>query len=162
MHTARDGSEVWAPDAVFAAILQYTVVATFDLILELPQGILLVRRRLAPYKGLWALPGLRMFKGETLETSLQRIAWTETGTQINPKGRIFVNQAAARFRSPLRQDLSTCYAFRLNDGVAQVNEEHFSGSMYIKAEADIPKGIGGLYRDHLGHYFSAAARIPEC
>lgn len=39
-HTAGDGNGAWAPDAVFAAILKYTVIATFDLILELPLGIL--------------------------------------------------------------------------------------------------------------------------
>lgn len=157
-YTAGDGDGAWAPDAVFTAILRYTVIATFDLILDFPEGILLVQRRLAPYKGLWALPGLRMFKGETLEASLERIAQTETGMRINPKDRTLVNQAVGHFQSPVRQDLSTCYAFRLNDGIVQLNEEHFSSSMYIKAESDIPRRTGGIYRDHLEHYFAHGGR----
>jgi ADP-ribose pyrophosphatase YjhB (NUDIX family) len=155
---AENGDEAWAPGPVFAAILQYTVIATFDLILEFPQGILLVQRRLAPYKGLWALPGLRMLKGETLEAALDRIATAETGTRVDPEKRVLVNQAVGQFRSPARQDLSTCYAFRPDSEAAQVNKEHFSASIYIKAESDIPGRIGGIYRDHLDHYFGREGR----
>ena len=153
-HTVEDSDGAWAPDAVFEAILQYTVIATFDLILEFPKGILLARRRLAPYKGLWALPGLRMLKGETFDQSLRRIARTEAGVRVDAGEKIFVNQAVRKFNSPIRQDLSTCYAFRLNDQEAQINQERFSGSMYIKAETDIPESIGGIYREHLERYFT--------
>ena len=52
---------VYAPREIFERILKYAVIPTFDLILECrSQGVVLVRRKIAPYKNTWALPGLRM------------------------------------------------------------------------------------------------------
>jgi hypothetical protein len=62
-----------------------------------------------------------MLKGETFEQSLRRIARTEAGVRVDAGEKIFVNQAVRKFSSPIRQDLSTCYAFRLNDQEAQIN-----------------------------------------
>ena len=151
---AGNQRDSWAPDDVFNAILRYSVVPTFDLILEGIDGVLLVRRRISPYARLWALPGLRMHKGETLYECLSRIAHDEVGVQIDPyKGR-FVNQAVARFQThQKRQDLSTCYAFNLEIDRVVLNAEHLSSWMFVRDLENIPDAIGGLYSDHLNRYF---------
>jgi ADP-ribose pyrophosphatase YjhB (NUDIX family) len=155
MATGDNNDGLWAPRPVFDSILQYTVIATFDLILESPDGVLLVRRRIEPYRGSWALPGLRMLKGETINGCIQRIALTEVGCRINPERKVFVNQAVGRFRSQQhRQDISTCYAFQLDDKKIELNNTNLSGWMFIEDLESAPKGLGGLYREHLTHYFA--------
>ncbi len=70
----------FAPRHLFDQILEYCVVPTFDLVIQMPDGqVLLVRRKLAPYANKWALPGLRMFKPESIEDTLFRIAKQRSG-----------------------------------------------------------------------------------
>ncbi|HVB42631.1 MAG TPA: NUDIX domain-containing protein [Streptosporangiaceae bacterium] len=146
--------EAWAPDDVFESILRYSVIPTFDLILEGVEGILLVRRRIAPYRDLWALPGLRILKGEAIEACLERIAHDEVGLQISPAQGMFINQAIAKFKTHHeRQDLSTCYAFELEIDQVTLNDEHLSSSIFIRDKSTMPNAIGGLYREHLYRYF---------
>jgi ADP-ribose pyrophosphatase YjhB (NUDIX family) len=146
-----DHDEVWAPEEIFESILKYSVVPTFDLILKGTQGVLLVKRRIAPYYGLWALPGLRIFKDESLSTCLARIAEDEVGLRIGPSRGTYVNQSVVRFST--RQDLSTCYAFELDIEHVKLNEEHLSDWTFVKTLADVPAETGDLYREHLRHYF---------
>lgn len=147
-------NDAWAPDEVFESILQYSVVPTFDLILESVEGILLVRRRISPYNGLWALPGLRIFRGESVAECLARIAFDEVGLRINSARGTFVNQATVEFRTDSqRQDLSTCYAFELEIDNVVLNDDHLSSWMFIRDVAEIPATTGGLYKEHLNRYF---------
>lgn len=143
--------EVWAPDEIFDSILKYSVIPTFDLILKGTQGILLVKRCIAPYNGLWALPGLRIFRGESILTCLSRIAEEEVGLDIEPSQGAYVNQSVVGFDT--RHDLSTCYAFELNIDHVTLNEAHLSDWTFVKELADIPAETGDLYREHLRHYF---------
>ncbi len=71
---------------LFEEHLRYFPIPTFDLLVQLPDhdnGIVIARRRIAPYAGKWALPGLRMWKGESIDDTLRRIARTELGIEVN-------------------------------------------------------------------------------
>ncbi|HEV2402969.1 MAG TPA: hypothetical protein VGS08_02090 [Candidatus Saccharimonadales bacterium] len=58
----------FAPQHIFEQLLEWSVIPTFDLLIETePRKILLLHRTIAPYKGSWALPGLRMYKPESIE-----------------------------------------------------------------------------------------------
>jgi ADP-ribose pyrophosphatase YjhB (NUDIX family) len=150
-----DDGTPWAPETVFESILQYAVIPTFDLIMDFPEGVLLVRRSIAPYKNCWALPGLRMLRGETVDACLERIAKSEVGCSIDPIQKIFVNQAVVSFpHHHGRQDVSTCYAFNLTDGRIALNPDHIDSSMIISHLAHAPSGLGRLYREHLERYFA--------
>jgi ADP-ribose pyrophosphatase YjhB (NUDIX family) len=49
----------FAPREIFEQILEWSVIPTFDLLIQYgDQGIILVKRKIAPYKDQWALPGL--------------------------------------------------------------------------------------------------------
>lgn len=59
--TSRKRPEVkFAPREVFEHVLEYAVIPTFDLVVELPEdgGVVLARRTIAPYRNKRALPGL--------------------------------------------------------------------------------------------------------
>ena len=80
----------FASKDTFERILEYAVVPTFDIIVWFScRGVILLRRKIAPYKNTWALPGLRMMKPEGIEDTLNRIARTEIGITIDPSGRQF-------------------------------------------------------------------------
>lgn len=77
---------VLAPRELFVEILKYMPIATFDLIVEYgDQGVIVVKRKIEPYKNVWALPGLRMYKGESINDTLRRIAKDELGLTIDPE-----------------------------------------------------------------------------
>jgi ADP-ribose pyrophosphatase YjhB (NUDIX family) len=149
-------STPWAPDEAFAAMLQYGVIPTFDVILHGPDGVLLVRRRISPYANMWALPGLRILKGETIEVCLHRIARDEVGIDVNPAAARFVSQAVVKFSSNYRrQDLSSCYGFEIGAQTVKLNEEHLSDWTFAWDMDSLPTPIGELYRAHLSHYFAS-------
>jgi len=138
----------YAPRDIFEKILEYAVIPTFDLIFHnKDRGVVLVRRKIAPYRGIWALPGLRMFKPESIEDTLKRIARQEIGIEIDPAARRFIGQYVGRFASEHhRQDISTCYAVEFNADRVAINTDHFSGHRFIKTKEEIPVKTGAMYR----------------
>lgn len=97
------------PDEAWEIIRRYAVIPAFDPVIEIPgRSILLVRRRLVPYRGVWALPGLRMHRPESVSDTLRRIARDQVGLEIDADTRMFLGQYVGRFRTDFqRQDLST-------------------------------------------------------
>lgn len=150
----RDTGQL-APKPVFDQMLTWYVVPTFDLILEFSDGVFMGRRRYSPYKGKWALPGLRMLKGETIDSCLERIAAQEAGVRIDGSSRTLLGQAAPRFSSEhARQDLATCYVLPVSsDQEPTPNAEHFSGWRLVSKYEDIPPSTGSLYNSFLRDYF---------
>lgn len=100
----------FAPRDIFERILEYAVIHTFDLIVWFSdRGAILLRRRIAPYKNTWALPGLRMMKPEGIEDTLIRIARNEIGITIDPTNRRFIGQYVGRFRTEQNRKIGkTC------------------------------------------------------
>jgi len=154
-HVMRRESFKFAPRDTFENILEYTVIPTFDLIVWFnDQGVILLRRRIAPYKNVWALPGLRMMKPERIEDTLVRIARNEIGIPIDPAKKCFIGQYVGRFRTEHnRQDLSTCYAVSSNASSIAINQEHFSGYRFVKAKEEIPSKAGAMYKHFLNLFF---------
>ncbi len=103
----------FVPRKTFEIILENAVIPTFDLIIDVPEkGVLIARRKIEPYAGKWALPGLRMYKGETINDTLGRIAEDEAGISVNLEQARLVGQFVGKFTTEHnRQDLSTCYAY---------------------------------------------------
>jgi ADP-ribose pyrophosphatase YjhB (NUDIX family) len=139
----------FAPPEIFAQILEWSVMPTFDLVIEVEsKGFLLVKRKITPYKDQWALPGLRMYKDETIDDTLKRIALQEVGIKLDVKQRQFVGQYVGKFKTDhQRQDLSTGYYFKLpSSTVLNINDEHFSG---YKLTYDVPPKTGAMYKFYI-------------
>lgn len=69
--------------AAFLSVVRDAPLVSLDLLLEDPQGRLLVGlRRNEPARGSWFVPGGRVRKGERLEEALRRIADTELGLAL--------------------------------------------------------------------------------
>ena len=143
----------FAPTKIFEQILDYMAIPTFDIVIEYgTEGVIVVRRKIAPYKDLWALPGLRMYKGEAIDDTLKRIAQKELGLDIDTSRKIILGQFVGKFKTEhSRQDISTGYLIRLKASQRIVlNQEHFYGHRIINT---IPNNIGAMYRFYLERYY---------
>lgn len=136
----------FAPRDTFEKILEWAVIPTFDLIIEIEdKGYLLVKRKIEPYKGQWALPGLRMYKDESINDTLTRIAKQEIGIVIDPTKKRLVSQYVGKFKTEHnRQDLSTGYYFKLPASTKiAINDKHFSSYQFTR---NVPGGTGAMYK----------------
>jgi len=55
---------------------------TVDLLIVSPEGLVLVKRKLEPCRGQWAMPGGMVDEGETTEAAAIREAKEETGLDV--------------------------------------------------------------------------------
>ena len=148
----------FAPREIFEQILEWSVIPTFDLVIESAnQGVIIVKRRIPPYQNQWALPGLRMLKGESIEDTLIRIADKEVGLKICLTERKLLGQYVGRFKTEhQRQDLSTGYIVHIGaEDEPIMNPGHFSAMRFVKSPADIPSRMGAMYKFYLQRYFDS-------
>ena len=136
---------------IFELILEWAVIPTFDLVLEVRgKGIIMVRRKIVPYKDQWALPGLRIYKGETINDTLRRIAKQELGIIIDPRKKILLGQYVGKFKTEhQRQDVSTGYLISLDQKTFRkidYNKERFSEMRVAK---NFPGRAGAMYSYYL-------------
>ncbi|MCW2903076.1 MAG: hypothetical protein JWO67_5341 [Streptosporangiaceae bacterium] len=160
MTTPKRPEIKFAPRPIFENILKYGVIPTFDLVIEMPShaGVVLVRRIIPPYENRWALPGLRIFKPESIEDTIARIAEDELGLLVDVDDKRLLGQYVGRFKTEHeRQDLSTCYVVRALTEDIQLNQHHFSGHQIIKQWHDVPANTGAMYRFYLSRYFDHLA-----
>jgi hypothetical protein len=151
----------FAPREVFEQILEWGVIPTFDLVIEMPEddGVVLVRRIIAPYENCWALPGLRMFKPEGIDDVLRRIAKDELGLAVDVDHKRFLGQYVGRFKTEHeRQDLSSGYVVPALGSEIRLNEAHFSGYRIIRKPEEIPGSTGAMYQFYLSKYFEEDER----
>jgi len=140
------------PPDVYQTVLEYAVIPTFDLVIEYgDKGIVFVKRKIAPYKNVWSLPGLRMLKSEEINDSLDRILFWELGLVADFNKKIFLGQYVGKFRTEKkRQDLSTGYYIKVNDNQKiKLSKEHFSE---IQISYSVPKPIGAMYKFYLDKF----------
>jgi 8-oxo-dGTP pyrophosphatase MutT (NUDIX family) len=151
----------FAPREEFEAILKWAVIPTFDLVIEYGDlGVIVCKRRIAPYQGAWALPGLRMLKPEGIEDTIVRIGQQELGLELDPGKRVFLGQYVGRFRTEHeRQDLSTGFALPVSSSQEmKPNTGHFSSIKIVKAT---PDRTGAMYRYYLERYWSIGGCSPS-
>lgn len=145
----------WAPTHVFDEILKYSVIPTIDLVLQCGPGIVLVRRVIPPYARKWALPGLRLLKGDGIDDCIERIAREELGIRSSDLSEpFFVGQGCVKFRTEMeRQDLASSYYVKTTSRSFVLNADHYSSVRLIGSIEEVPSGTGTLYRTELGKWF---------
>ncbi len=84
-------------------------------------GIVLVKRKNDPYKGMWALPGGMMEAGETIEQAAVREAREETSLEIIP-GKI-VGVYSSPNRDPRGRYVSVAFAATVRKGTPVAGDD---------------------------------------
>ncbi len=154
MATESSTHRGYAPREVFEQILEWAVIPTFDLVVVVGDQVAIVRRKIAPYRNVWALPGLRMLKGESIDDCLARIARQELGIDVDVANKVLLGQYVGRFATEhQRQDLSTGYVVRALSADITPNPEHFSGIRLIGSLDELPAASGAMYRHYLAEFW---------
>lgn len=83
-------------------------------IVDINKKVLLVKRKIEPYKGLWSLPGGFVEYGETLENAVRREVNEETGLVVEPVK--IIGAYSDPNRHPGRHVVSICYLVKVVSG----------------------------------------------
>src|SRR5437867_7408890 len=107
-----------ASNKEFDIARRYFPFSCVDLVVVVKKGVVLIKRREAPYKGLWHLPGGIVHKGETFLQKIDEVALREIGCKIVITAFVGVYQNI----HPYRHDISHCYIAKLrNESVDVLN-----------------------------------------
>lgn len=113
------------PAELYRQILSNMPIACVDVVIPLPQGVLLVWRNNEPAKGQWWLPGGRVLKGETLAECAARKAQEEVGLDCTFERIVHVDETifdTGPWGIPVHS-INVCALLSLSDG----REPKFAG-----------------------------------
>ena len=128
----------WMPERVWRQVKRSIPIACVDVLLENSNGeILLGWRKISPYSNVWATPGGRVARGESLRNATRRIL-REYGLSA---GNLFlVGVFPVKF--PTRADVTICVASNKPDGLAVADGYEFSSFKWTKK---VPSNTGANY-----------------
>lgn len=69
----------------FKEIYSQVTRLTVEVIVETPGGIVLTKRKIKPYKGMWHIPGGTVLYGEKVRQAVKRVAKEELGVEVEVK-----------------------------------------------------------------------------
>jgi len=78
------------PTKEFFSIYSKVPRLCIDALIKGPRGIVLAKRDIEPWKGMWHIPGGTVMIGEKLESAVTRIVLGETGLKVRIKKSIGV------------------------------------------------------------------------
>jgi colanic acid biosynthesis protein WcaH len=85
-----DVHDEWVPEETFGACLDAFPQVCVEVLLERDGRVLVGRRTNEPARGEWFWPGGRLYKGEELETAVERLGREELGVDVEVVDRVGV------------------------------------------------------------------------
>jgi hypothetical protein len=129
----------WMSTRLWNQIKKNMSIPCVDIILEnRHREVLLGWRLIEPYRDVWALPGGRVLKRETLQSAAARIL---SGYGLSANSFHLVGVFPINF--PTRSDLAICLASRRIEGVARPDGFEFSSFQWANK---LPNRLGANYR----------------
>lgn len=128
----------WMPEHLWRQVKRSIPIPCLDIILQNSKDeILLGWRKILPYRNVWAFPGGRIYRGESLRDAANRIL-SEYGLSA---GNLFlVGVFPVKF--PTRADFTACVASNKPGGQALPDGHEFSSFKWTK---QVPSKIGANY-----------------
>jgi len=132
-------SRDWIPSRLWNHILKSIPLACLDMIIQRDDdAILFGYRIISPYKRVWAAPGGRMLRGESVVQAARRVS-KEYGLGFCELYLIGVFPIKSRFRS----DVAIAVAARDISGQPLADGKEFSSMKWFKI---LPRTLGANYR----------------
>ncbi len=128
----------WIPERVWRQVKRSIPIPCVDVLLENSKGeILLGWRKITPYGNVWATPGGRICRGESLRSAADRIL-NEYG--LSASNLHLVGVFPVKF--PTRADVTICVASNKPSGQATADGYEFSSFKWTKK---VPSKTGANY-----------------
>ncbi|MFP4005934.1 MAG: NUDIX domain-containing protein [Candidatus Hadarchaeia archaeon] len=105
---------------------------TVDIIIEVREGLVLIKRKNEPYRREWAIPGGFVERGETVEEAARREAKEETGLDVKLKELIGVYSDPER--DPRGHTVSICFTADKDGGRLRAS----SDAADVRVFKDVP------------------------
>lgn len=121
-------------------------IPTVDIIMEINNGIVLVKRKNPPYG--WAIPGGFIEYGESAEESARREAKEETGLDIEELRQFHTYSAPNR--DPRCHTISVVFIAKAK-GIPRADDDAVDIAIFTKD--NLPAGIAFDHREILEDYF---------
>jgi 8-oxo-dGTP diphosphatase len=122
---------------------------TVDVVIETPDGIILIRRGSPPFRGSWAIPGGFVEDDETVEEAAAREAKEETGLEIRSLEILGVYSKPGR--DPRGRSITVAFAAKA-DGKPVAGDDASHVSVFNPRK--IPSDLAFDHADILGDYLS--------
>jgi UDPglucose 6-dehydrogenase len=119
-------------------------------IVEDKSKVLLVKRRLEPFKGLWSLPGGYVDYGETVENAVKREVKEECGLDVQPSRMLGVYSNPKRH--PWKHVVAICYIAKKVRG--QIKTKSREGNADFFRINQIPKNLAFDHAKMIKDYIS--------
>jgi 8-oxo-dGTP diphosphatase len=129
-------------------------VPTVDIIIETPDGIVLIERKNTPLG--WALPGGFVDYGESLEDAAIREAWEETSLRVSDL-RLLGCYSDPR-RDPRQHTISTVF-IATADGTPRAGDD--AAGLAVFAAENLPENLCFDHRKILDDYLLVRNRSPR-
>ncbi len=123
---------------------------TVDAVVEVEYKILLIKRKNAPYKGQWALPGGFVEYGESVEEAIKREVMEESNVKIEITGLIGVYSKPGR--DPRGHVISVCFRAK-GQGEEKSGSDAVDARLFNLDEAlkeDLAFDHEKILRDYMG------------
>lgn len=128
------------PPKVLNKVRKIVPILCIEAIIKTRKGVLLVRRDIKPYKGLWHIPGGCVGYGEGVRETVRRVAKKETGLRVKIKK--FVGIYDDLKRDPRGHSISLAFLTEIVSGNIKGSKE----GKEIRFFKKLPKNIGFDHR----------------
>lgn len=128
----------WIPEPVWRQVKRSIPIACVDVLLENSKGeILLGWRKISPYGNVWATPGGRILRGESLRNAAHRIL-----REYGLRGGNFFLVGVFPVKFPTRADVAICVATNKPSGHPVADGYEFSSFKWTRT---VPTKTGSNY-----------------
>jgi 8-oxo-dGTP diphosphatase len=126
---------------------------TVDMIVNIDDGLLFVKRKFAPFKGYWAFPGGYLENGkETLEEAAVRELREETSIIAKPSDLELLNNYSAPDRDPRGHVISHAYVVKNYTGELHANDDALEVRVFKTKPDNLAFDHSKIYDDYILKY----------
>lgn len=109
------------PRILHKNVMKFVPLPAVDAVIVKNNKVLMIKRRIEPFRGFWCLPGGFLEYGETVEEGVIREVWEETGLKTIIKTLIGVYSNPRR--DPRGHTVSSAFLLEIRGGKVKLNEE---------------------------------------
>lgn len=118
-----------------------------DILIFTGDGLILTKRNISPYRGMWHFPGGGIRYGESIDGAMQRIIKTEIGVGVKRIALVGYFEALNQGKT-FRHDVSIVFVGKITSGALRADEQATAIKSFKRIPKDIISHQGTFLRRH--------------